>query len=79
MSADQSCEVWPECWPIFSLFCRLQTQWRVSHAGPTGLDYLAAYPLLDRLAESPDDWDQLLDDLRALEIAALEQMRENKD
>ena len=70
-------EVWPECWPIFQVFCRLQTQWLTSHAGPTGLNYPSAYPLLDRLASDSEEWDELLHDLQAMEIAALSQMRED--
>lgn len=46
--------------------------------GPTGLDYSAAYPLIDRLGLSDEDWDQMLDDLRCMEIAALEQIRANQ-
>ena len=54
---------------------RLQTQWRDGVNGRTGLDYCAAYPLIDRATSSADDWHQLLDDLRVIETAALEQMR----
>jgi len=32
-------EVWEENWEIVEMFLRLQTQWRVGMAGPTGLDY----------------------------------------
>jgi hypothetical protein len=44
--------------------------------GPTGQRYEALYPLLDRAAKTPKEWDELFDDLQALEHAALEQMQE---
>jgi hypothetical protein len=45
--------------------------------GPTGLDYTALYPLLDREQLSADDWRDTFDCVRALEGAALDQMRLN--
>lgn len=53
----------------------MQSQWRHGFNGPTGLDYGAAYPLLDILTDDRMEWLRLLDDLRAMEGAALEQMR----
>jgi Phage related hypothetical protein (DUF1799) len=72
-------EVWPENWPIFNLFASLQTQWRVSMAGPVGLDYAALYPLLDRLTSDPDEWHTHFEDVREMEAAALDAMREKTD
>ena len=46
-------------------------------AGFTGLDYASVYPLIDRMQLDPREWDELFDDVRAMEAAALEQMREN--
>jgi len=45
-------------------------------AGPTGLDYAAVYPLIDRLQLDPDEWDLLLEDIRTLENAALNAMNQ---
>lgn len=71
-------EVWPEMWPAVELFCRLGTQWHVSPAGgATGLRYEALYPLLDRHCADPDDWQQLFDDVRVMERAALDTMQNN--
>lgn len=70
-------EVWPENHAAFILFHDLFTQWRVGMSGPTGLDYAAMYPLLDRRAQSQQEWDQLFEDLQLMEAAALKQMREN--
>lgn len=35
------------------------------------MNYLAAYPLIDRLTDNDDDWWRLLHDLQAMEIAVL--------
>ncbi len=58
---------------------RLDTQWRVGMSGPIGLDYNAAYPLIDRATSTPEDWHDMLDDLRVLEATALDVMRETRD
>ena len=67
-------EVWPENWQAFNLFARLGTQWSVGAGGPTGLRYEAVYPLLDRVASTPDEWDALLDDVAVMEREALSVM-----
>lgn len=61
------------------IFVRLDTQWRVGMSGPIGLDYNAAYPLIDRATSTPEDWHDMLDDLRVLEATALDVMRETRD
>ena len=61
------------------LFSRLRTQWRMGPSGATGLDYGAAYPLLDRLGLSAPDWDALLADLQVMEAEALSAMHETED
>lgn len=71
---QEDCEVWPENWPSFSLFCQLQTQWRTGMGGATGLDYTALYPLLDRMADDAEQWDLLFDDVQVMERAALSAM-----
>jgi len=58
---------------------RLDTQWRVGMAGPIGLDYNAAYPLIDRATSTPEEWDDMLDDLRVLEAEAMDVMRAASD
>lgn len=74
--AAQDVEVWPENWQAFQLFARLSSQWRSGMGGPTGLCYEALYPLLDRAAASPEEWDELFDDIRAMEREALSVMQE---
>ena len=72
-------EIWPEHLAVVRIFGRLDTQWRVGMSGPIGLDYNAAYPLIDRATSTPEDWHDMLDDLRVLEATALDVMRETRD
>lgn len=46
--------------------------------GPTGLRYEAIYPLLDREADTKDEWLELFQDVQVLESAALKQMSDNR-
>lgn len=56
----------------------MQTQWFAGMGGYTGLRYESVYPLLDRFAQTPEQWDQLLEDVQTLEMAALTQMSEDR-
>ena len=46
--------------------------------GPTGLRYEAAYPLIDRMTTTPDEWSEVFEDLRELEYAALKQIADQR-
>ena len=70
---------WPENEQAILLFNDLFTQWRVGAGGATGLDYAAAYPLMDRRAASPEEWEDLFYALRVMESAALEAMAEERE
>lgn len=65
---------WPENAEAVALFNLVQTQWRIGFSGPTSLDYGTVYPLLDRMDLKHAEWDQLLDDIRVMEAAALAEM-----
>ena len=69
--------MWPENSAAVALFQRMRSQWRMGFKGPVGLDYCAMYPLMDRMQLGHDEWLELLDDIRAMEQAALNQMAEN--
>ena len=69
-------ELWPENHAVYRLFSSLGTQWADGFSGRTGLRYEAVYPLLDRLASTPAEWDSLFDEVRAMEAVALQQMDE---
>ena len=70
--------MWPDNHAAFILFNNLSTQWRVGMGGPTGLDYAAVYPLLDRAAKDQQEWDELFSDIQVMEGAALKQIGENR-
>lgn len=70
-------EIWPENAPSWALFERLRTQWRMGPVGPVGLDYCAAYPLMDRMSLDAHEWDDALEDLRMMERSALQQISQN--
>lgn len=62
-------EVWPDNWPYFEMFLRLQTQWRTSFGGLVGLDYNAAKWLFDVYCVT--DHKEMLEALMVIERAAL--------
>ena len=43
-----------------------------------GLRYEAVYPLLDRHAKTPEEWDRLFDDIQVMEAAAVSTMAANR-
>lgn len=62
-------------WRVFdSVF----TQWRVGMGIPTGLDYAAVYPFLDRAAKDPQEWDEMFSDIQVMEGAVFKQMSDNR-
>jgi hypothetical protein len=77
LDADYQHEVWPENWRAVCLFVEMGTQWRVSDAGPFGLDYGPVFSRMERMALG-DEWDETFDQVRVLEQAALEQMRKDR-
>ena len=79
MGVPADVEVWPENWSAVKLLQAIRTQWRVAAGGAVGLDYCAAYPLIDRMRLNDDDWHQMLADLGEMEDAALEQLDKNRE
>jgi hypothetical protein len=69
---DRTFHLWPEHRRVLDLWFRVQTQWRVGMAGPTGLDYqgVEAAIRMSRLA-GPRRVPVLLADLQIMERAAL--------
>jgi hypothetical protein len=73
-------EFWPENADAVLVFRRMATQWRMSMAGPTGLDYAVLFRLLDDAAgDDKEMWYELLDDVSVMEGAALDAMRPKDD
>lgn len=68
--------IYPDNMPAVALFADMRTQWRVGPCGPIGLDYLAL-PVVFRLRRVPvADRTELFDDLRVMERAALNYLRQ---
>jgi hypothetical protein len=72
----EAVEVWPENHQAYLLFASLQTQWRVSPGGASGLDFMVAYSRMDRMGLTPEEYEVLDQDLQAMELAALAAMHE---
>lgn len=47
-------------------------------SGPTGLDYSAVYPLIDRETSDKNEWRLMLADIQAMEFAAMDQIHAEK-
>lgn len=65
--------IWPDCVGTWSIWQRLQTQWRMSANGREGLDYagVTAY-LQDVLRVKHRDFARVFGEIQAMEAAALE-------
>lgn len=57
----------------------MRTQWQVGMGGPIGLNFMVAYRRMDRMRLSPEEYDQLDQDLQVMEAAALRVMHEQME
>ena len=74
--AADAVEIWPENVRAFELFHGLRKQWNLAPmGGPIGLNFLVAYSRMDRMGLTPEEYNQLDEDLQVMEDAALEAMR----
>lgn len=69
-SPTRDFEVIEECWPVVSLFMKLQTQWVPSMGGLLGLNYQSVLALFT--IEGIENQREMLADLQVMEFAALE-------
>ena len=76
--ADEPFYLWPELAAGFELWTRLQTQWRVGMAGPTGLDYSGVAAVMRMLGLRPKVQRERLWQIQAMERAALDFWAETK-
>lgn len=68
-------ELWPENWPAWCLYAELSGQWRIAPmGGRVALDYTPLFLRMDRMRLDDDTWQDLFDDIRVIEAAALKQM-----
>lgn len=74
---EEEVEVWPENWPAFSLLRMMQTQWDLGGMNGVriGLKYPVLFEIMDRQRLDGDEWWQMFDDIRLMEIEALNTMR----
>lgn len=70
--------MWPENWPAVEVFSRLTGSWRVGPAGAYGLDLALAFQLFPLLGIKKKDWLSLVDDLRVMESAALDEINKKR-
>ena len=71
---EKTVEVWPDNESSVRVFMALATQWRTGAAGATGFDYNVLPELWRRLKVPLADRDDVFDDLRLMEMAALDAM-----
>lgn len=70
-ASGQVCEVWPDCWSAAGVMSAMATQWRIGGDGPIGLDYSAIPAVFRLMGISRREWQQVFDDIRVMEDAAL--------
>ena len=75
-SIEVDFEVWQENWEAVQMFIRLSTQWHVSMAGLTGLNY-SSLEYICRLYEVKDCV-SLFEGIQIMEMAALSCMQKEK-
>lgn len=65
--------LWPESIPLWNLWHRVQTQWRIGLAGREGLDYAGLSAYLHEVARiKPRHFDATFSALQAMERVALD-------
>ena len=68
-------DIWPDNILAVRVFLAMSTQWRMGLAGATGLDY-GALPAVMRLSQvPPGERQNVFNDIRVLEDAALETLQ----
>jgi hypothetical protein len=72
---EDAVELWPDHAPALRLLQLMATQWRIGPGGASGLDYGVLFELMRRQPIADDLWNETLDDLRIMEMAALKEMR----
>nr|WP_085646864.1 MULTISPECIES: DUF1799 domain-containing protein [unclassified Pseudomonas] len=72
-------EVWPCNWPVFLLFKRMSTQWRVGAGGAIGLDYNCIRDVAGFLGIKKKNLAEIFPDLQVLEGEALRVMAEERE
>ena len=71
--------IYPDNWPIATVFSDMMTQWRVGVAGATGLDYSALPIVLSIRRIKAADREEVFSGLQVMEQAALEFIRKKAE
>lgn len=60
-------------------FRRVGTRWMYGAMGgvPTGLRWEAIYPIIDRMQLPPSEWDELVEAMQVMEVAAIATMHKH--
>ena len=66
--------IFADCWNSVMVFEALSSQWRVSFAGATGLDYQAIPVVLNLKGIKKNQHEKIFNDIRVMERAALKLM-----
>lgn len=69
--------VWPDVWPILTVFTQLDTQWRAGFSGAYGLDY-SVLPWLFKMNGITDER-RAFADIRTMEQTALAEMAAQRE
>lgn len=67
--------MWPENWPVWTLWQEMAGQWRVGMNGAYAIDYGPLFMRMERMRMSDHRWEEVFHDFRVVESAALDQMR----
>ena len=77
--SDEDVEIWPCNWPVFLLFNRMSTQWRVGPGGAVGLDYNCIRDVAGFLGIKKKKLAEIFPDLQVLEGEALRVIAEERE
>lgn len=68
--------MWPDNERAMDMFRRVGTRWAYGAMGgvPNGLRWEAIYPIIDHMGLPAAEWDDLVDSMQVMEVAAIATM-----
>lgn len=72
-------EVWPENLQAWRLWSLVGDQFRMGSGGPVALDLVPVFHELDRMDLQREDYDSLLQDMKAMAGAAIQEINSRAD
>lgn len=70
--------MWPDNWRAVEVFCAAGTQWRISHAGVSGLDYTALPVVFDLLGVPAEERRETFEGVQVMEREVLRMQSEER-